>query len=81
MSQLPASTEVVNEERRWGRAASWACGQSLGPWVQSDDEIWKHECRRIEALRDRILEIGEQAGYEELFGEPPEWVPFTEELS
>jgi hypothetical protein len=47
------------EELRWRRAASWARGQSLGPQMDGD------EARRIEALRDRILEIGEDAAWRE----------------
>jgi hypothetical protein len=27
---------------------------------------WEEECRRIEALRGRILEVGEDAAYEEV---------------
>jgi hypothetical protein len=48
------------------RAASWAREQSGGLPVQGVDE---GERLKIEALRDRILEIGEDAAYAEAFPE------------
>ena len=59
--------------RRWARAAAWARDQSLGPWGQLVEEeatevevtAFHAECQRIEALRDRILEVGEDAAFAE----------------
>lgn len=67
-----------NETRpdlRWARAASWARGQSFGPWVQTwvdaPDPVWWQECERIEALARRIREVGEDAAYDEYASEIP----------
>jgi hypothetical protein len=49
-------------ELRWARAAAWAREQSFGPYAHGVDEP---EARRIEALRDRILEVGEETAWRE----------------
>lgn len=54
--------EEEEEELRWNRAASWAREQSVGP---NEMGIDPPECGRIEALRDRILEIGWDAAWDE----------------
>jgi hypothetical protein len=43
---------------RWCRAAAWAREQSMGPYAHGLDLA---EAKRIEVLRDRILEVGEDA--------------------
>ena len=68
MDDIPQSDEVANEDLLWSRAVAWARGQSVGPWDQGEGEAWERECLRIEALKDRILEIGEDAAYAERFG-------------
>jgi len=65
LQSLPAP-EAQAVARRWVRAASWAREQSGGLPVQGVDE---GERLKIEALRDRILEIGEDAAYAEAFPE------------
>ncbi len=65
LQSLPVP-EAQAAARRWVRAASWAREQSGGPTVQGVDE---GERLKIEALRDRILEIGEDAAYAEAFPE------------
>ena len=60
---------ALERQYRWNRAAAWAREQSFGPWSMGLPEF---ECRAIEALRDRILEIGEEAAEDEYFDSPPE---------
>lgn len=59
---IPESDEVEDEGLRWSRAAALAGGYSMGPWGQGVPEF---ECRLIEALANRILEVGEDAAWEE----------------
>jgi hypothetical protein len=49
----------------WRRAAVWAHGQWVGPWAAGLPEV---DCRRIEQLRDRIIEVGEERAANEWFG-------------
>lgn len=49
--------------KRWMRARAWANGQSTGPYGQG---VPADECERIEALRDRILEVGELTAFREI---------------
>jgi hypothetical protein len=68
LADIPQSDEVANEDLLWSRAVAWARGQSVGPWDEGEGDAWERECLRIEALKDRILEIGEDAAYAERFG-------------
>jgi len=54
------SEEVQNEELRFSRAAAWARGQCLGPWLMG---LSDGECRRIEELRDQIVALGEDTAH------------------
>ena len=56
------TSEQFNEERRWARAAAWADGTSFGPEGHGVDP---EEVARISRMRDRILEVGEDAAREE----------------
>lgn len=47
---------------RWPRAAAWARGQSFGPVTHGVPEP---ERSAIEELADRILELGEDAAWDE----------------
>lgn len=58
-----STTATTDEELRWPRAASWARGESLGPRTHG---IPDDEAQRIEALRDRILEVGEDVAADEI---------------
>ena len=63
-----AETETVKEQDdrlRWCRAASWARGQSMGPYAHGLDRA---EAKRIETLRDRIRAVGEDAAWDEYEG-------------
>ena len=72
-SGVPESVEVENERLRWPRAASWARGQSLGPWgrlledeaTEAARDAWRAECRRVEALAGLILAVGEERAAKE----------------
>jgi hypothetical protein len=66
LADVPPSDEVTDDELRWARAVAWARGQALDPRGQREGEAWERECLRIEALKDRIVEIGEDAAYGEM---------------
>src|SRR5262245_39070142 len=51
---IDPSEEVQTEELRFQRAVGWARGRSLG---QRDMGLSEVECRRIEALRDQVVEL------------------------
>jgi hypothetical protein len=53
---------VVPMDLRWCRAAAWARQQSMGPYAHGLDFA---EARRIEVLRDRIIEVGEDVAWAE----------------
>ncbi len=56
----------AEREMRWGRAASWARGQSFGPRAHGLPE---EECKRIEDLADFLSEFGEQFAWNHYMGE------------
>jgi hypothetical protein len=73
MARIEETTRVSNmlreREQRWNRAASWTIGQSFAPWAYGVPRV---ECLAIEALKNRILEIGEDLAGDEYFDDPPE---------
>lgn len=59
------SAELADSSRRFDRAFAWATrGRWVEPWQVSDPA----ELEAIEALKDRIREVGPEAAWDEYLG-------------
>jgi hypothetical protein len=59
--RLDRLTREQDRRLRWARAASWARGQSFGPYAHG---IGEEEAERIEEIAKWILDLGEDAAWE-----------------